>query len=262
MMTSNIISSETRSFFEKQGYLIMPGMFDEDRCQLMRAIAEEELHQKVAPLEYEVDVNYPGAPLDQRSAGAKTVRRVLQAVSRHPEILAAAADLAMCAVIKSLFKSENGLMLSQNHHNCIMTKDPSFSSDTLWHQDIRYWSFLEDNLISAWIALEPEHGFNGALKVLPGSHLKNFSLNSFDADLFFRTDFKENEKLLLDELQVTLNPGDVLLFHSRLLHSANRNRSDETKLSLVFTYYDKANAPNEGTRSDRLPPIEVHSGKA
>ena len=260
-MTSNTISSEKQAFFEKQGYLIMPDVFDEDRCQLMRAIAEEELHQKAGSLEYEVDVNYPGAPLDQRSAGAKTVRRLLRAVSRHPEILAAAADSAMCAVIKSLFKSENGLMLSQNHHNCIMTKDPSFSSDTLWHQDMRYWSFLEDNLISAWIALGPEYGFNGALRLLPGSHLKNFSLNSFDPDLFFRTDLKENKKLLLGELQVTLDPGDVLLFHSRLLHSANRNRSHETKLSLVFTYYDKTNAPNEGTRSDRLPPIEVYSGK-
>ena len=99
-MTSNTISSEKQAFFEKQGYLIMPDVFDEDRCQLMRAIAEEELHQKAGSLEYEVDVNYPGAPLDQRSAGAKTVRRLLRAVSRHPEILAAAADSAMCAVIR------------------------------------------------------------------------------------------------------------------------------------------------------------------
>ena len=67
-MTSNIISSEKQAFFEKQGYLIMPSMFDEDRCQLMRAIAENELHLKVPPLEYEVDVNYPGSPPDQRSA--------------------------------------------------------------------------------------------------------------------------------------------------------------------------------------------------
>ena len=88
-------------------------------------------------------------------------------------------------------------------------------------------------------------------------HLKNFSLDSFDSDLFFRTDLVENDMLLRGELQVTLNRGDVFLFHSGLLHSANRNRSEETKLSLVFTYYDKANFPREGSRSDKLPPIEV-----
>ena len=256
-MTSNIISSEKLAFFEKQGYLIMPSMFDEDRCQLMRAIAEEELHQKAPPLEYEVDVNYPGAPINQGSAGARTARRILQAVSRHPQVLAVATDSKMCRVIKALLKSENGLMLSQNHHNCIMTKDYRFSSDTLWHQDIRYWSFLQDNLISAWIALGPEHGFNGGLKVLPGSHLKTYSLDCFDTDLFFRTDLEKNEKILRGELQVSLNPGDVFLFHSRLLHSANRNRSNETKLSFVFTYHDKANAPLEGSRSAKLPSIEV-----
>ena len=259
-MTGKIISSEKRVFFEKQGYLIMPSMFDAGVCRMLRAFAIEELEKMVPPLEYELDVKYPGAPNDRRSLGAKTVRRILQATSRDPKILAVASDPLLCASISSLFKSKNGLMLSQNHHNCIMTKDARYSSDTLWHQDIRYWSFSDDNLISAWIALGPEFEKNGGLKVLPGSHLREFSSSAFDPDLFFRTDFDGNKEFLRGELQITLNPGDVFLFHSKLLHSANRNRSDETKLSLVFTYYDESNSPNKGSRSDKLPPIQVFSG--
>ena len=256
-MTGKIISGENRAFFEKQGYLIMPSMFDMGLCRVLRAFAIEELEKMAPPLEYELDLNYPGAPNDRRSLGAKTVRRILQAASRNPKILAVAKDTELCAAIGSLFKAQNGLMLSQNHHNCIMTKDARFSSDTLWHQDIRYWSFSDDNLISAWIALGPEFANNGGLKVLPGSHLTEFSPSSFDSDLFFRTDSKENKEFLRGELQITLNAGDVFLFHSRLLHAANRNRSDETKLSLVFTYYDESNSPQKGTRSDYLPPIQV-----
>ena len=57
-------------------------------------------------------------------------------------------------------------MLSQCHHNCVMTKHPGCSA-TLWHQDIRYWSFDRPELISAWFALDQEEAVNGALRVIP-----------------------------------------------------------------------------------------------
>ena len=37
-----------------------------------------------------------------------------------------------------------------------MTKAKTYSSATLWHQDNRYWSFEEENLISVWLALGDE----------------------------------------------------------------------------------------------------------
>ena len=55
-MTGKIISTENRAFFEKQGYLIMPRMFDEGLCHRLRAFAFEELKKMAPPLEYELDV--------------------------------------------------------------------------------------------------------------------------------------------------------------------------------------------------------------
>ena len=60
--------------------------------------------------------------------------------------------------------------MSQAHHNCVMTKNPGYSSETHWHQDIRYWSFQQPELVSVWTALGREHKGNGCLRVLPGSH--------------------------------------------------------------------------------------------
>ena len=42
-----------------------------------------------------------------------------------------------------------------------------------------------------------------------------------------------------------------------LLHSASRNRSDETKYSAVFTYCDKDKRPIADTRSSALPLIAL-----
>ncbi|NNJ26974.1 hypothetical protein LzC2_30710 [Planctomycetes bacterium LzC2] len=56
------------------------------------------------------------------------------------------------------------------HHNCVMTKQPRFSSDTGWHQDVRYWSFARPDLVNLWIALGDETPENGCLRVIPGTH--------------------------------------------------------------------------------------------
>ena len=69
-----------------------------------------------------------------------------------------------------------------------MTKHPGFSSATLWHQDVRYWSFQRPELISVWFALGDETAENGALRVIPGTHLLDVQAQRLDAELFLRPD--------------------------------------------------------------------------
>ena len=251
------LSREDLLHFRQMGYLVLPRMLDNIRCDELLSFSRQQLEALTPPLEYEVDVRYPGSPIGQSGEGSKTVRRLLEAASRDPSLKNLGLDSPISAVIRELFGSEDETLMSQCHHNCIMTKDPGFSSDTLWHQDNRYWSFEEENLISAWIALGPENSGNGGLKVIPGSHGLDFESECFDKDLFFRTDLIKNKTLLKNCKQVELGKGDVLFFHSRLLHAADRNRSDETKVSLVFTYHLENNLPIKGSRSDGLPSLRV-----
>ena len=148
-------------------------------------------------------------------------------------------------------------MLSQCHHNCVMTKFPTYSSSTDWHQDIRYWHYDLPELISVWIALDREDELNGALRLIPGSHKMEFERGELDKDLFFRKDKPSNQSLIEKQISVDLDPGDLLFFHCRLLHSAGPNLSSEVKLSPVFTFHKKSNLPIEGTRSSRFPSIPL-----
>jgi len=149
------------------------------------------------------------------------------------------------------------LLLSQNHHNCVMTKHPGFSSQTSWHQDIRYWRFDRPELVSTWIALGAENVANGALLLIPGSHKLNIDPGRFDAALFLRTDLEENAALLSTAVAVELEAGDVLFFHSRTLHAAGQNDSETVKRSIVFTYHTTDNQPIPQTRSAVFEDIEV-----
>jgi phytanoyl-CoA hydroxylase len=138
-----------------------------------------------------------------------------------------------------------------------MTKYPDFSSVTMWHQDVRYWSFQRPELISLWLALGEERAENGALQVIPGSHRLPYPTGLLDEDLFLRTDLPDSQALIDQAITVELNRGDVLFFHCRTFHAARKNQTDHVKLSGVFTYHDQGNRPMPGTKSAQYASIPL-----
>lgn len=242
------IGENERESFNKNGFLVLRFFAQPN---LLKALQEQALKDAAAPtppLEYEADVGYPGAPSQEDARGAKTVRRQLGAYARNAMYKQWATQPAMVQAVQTLFNDEH-IFLTQAHHNCLMTKSPAFSSDTGWHQDIRYWSFRNPNLITAWLALGEEDARNGGLKVIPGSHTAPLTKDQFDEKLFFSAENPNNKGLIDQAIEINLAPGDVLFFHSKLLHCASRNHTDTPKMALVFTYRDSQNEAIAGSRS-------------
>ena len=241
--------------FARDGFVIARGLVPNAMCESMKALARRDLAAQAQPLEYEAQVRYPGAPTSIDAPGGHTVRRLMRACARDPLY----RDWATSAQLASRLHQVIGpsLELSQAHHNCIMTKNPAFSSATGWHQDIRYWSFEKPELVSVWLALGPEHEENGCLWLVPGSHKMDFGRERYDQDLFFRTDLSENQHVLQAKVTTELDEGDVLFFHCRLLHAAGRNRTSLTKFAAVFTYHAADNRPLPGTRSESFQEIAL-----
>ena len=243
------------SVFGRDGYRVVKGLADADFCGRVRARVEAALEPLLGPAEFEADVGYPGAPAGLESAGGRTPRRLLLAAARFPGLRNWATSARMRAELAAFLEGDP--VLSQCHHNCVMTKYPGYSSATLWHQDIRYWSFDRPELVSVWLALGGETRRNGALKIIPGSHRLELDRGRFDRDLFLRPGLAENKALIRQARDVVLEAGDVLFFHCRAIHAAGKNLSDEVKLSCVFTYHGADNRPIPGTRSDRYPGLNL-----
>lgn len=239
--------------FRRDGFVIVRGLVGRTHCAEIKKLAQDHLVRAVPPVEYEADVRYPGSPVSHAGPGGRTVRRLLQATARDALFRAWALSPAIGSRLSRLLDAQP--LLSQAHHNCVMTKDPRYSSRTGWHQDIRYWSFAKPELISVWLALGEETEENGCLQLVPGSHTRDFRRDQFDERLFFRTDMEENRTFTERAVRAELAPGDVLFFHCRLLHAAGWNRTAETKLSAVFTYHASDNQALPGTRSASLPSL-------
>ena len=237
------------SAFDRDGFLVVKGLADEALCDAVRSSVSTALQPLLGPAEFEADVGYPGAPTAIGARGGRTPRRLLQAASRFRTLRDWATGREVRHELAALLGGDP--VLSQCHHNCVMTKYPGYSSATLWHQDIRYWSFDRPELVSVWLALGDETARNGALKLIPGSHRLELDRGRFDRDLFLRPGLPENKELIHRAQDMVLRAGDVLFFHCRAIHAAGKNRSERVKLSCVFTYHEAGNRPIPGTRSDR-----------
>ena len=247
--------AELAAAIDDQGFAIARRVVDRQLVAGIREVALRDRDRRIGPFELEASLQYPGAPQPDGQGGG-TIRRLLMAQTRSPLLTQWIADPLVVAVLAAHYGRP--LVCPLAHHNCLMTKEPSFSSETGWHQDVRYWSFAQPELCSVWLPLGPERAENGALRLVPGSHRETFAADRFDEAKFFRTDLEQNATRLRDQVTAELDEGDVLFFHARMLHAAGRNTTQTPKLAAVFTYRPFDNPPQPGTRSVSQPELLIH----
>ena len=68
--------------FRRDGVVALKRVVAAERCTSLLAHLKEELDPLVGPVEFEVDVGYPGAPTDRSQPGGETPRRLLHAYTR------------------------------------------------------------------------------------------------------------------------------------------------------------------------------------
>ena len=242
--------------FFNHGFVVIRHWLTGQTLTELQLEVDRQVKLKQEPYELESEVGYPGAPLSALAIGGQTTRRLLQAYDRDFIFQKIATSAAMNMVMQQLLKSEQ-VSLSRNHHNCIMTKSPEFSSHTGWHQDYRYWQFQRSNLVSAWIALGDEHKNNGGMQLIPGSHNMHFTSDQFDQQQFFISSGHAQQSIIEQATSIELKAGDALFFHANTLHCAGKNHSQHTKYALVFTYHEQDNEPIAGSKSAKVSSINL-----
>ncbi len=255
-MSAPLLSPAEIASFKEHGFLVVRRLADDAMRENILRAAKDHLARAVEPIEYEADTNYPGAPTARDAVGGQTARRLLQVFARDEAFRAWALNPAITSRVKTLLGSEH-IALTQAHHNSLMSKQPTYSSVTRWHRDIRYWNFENSDLISVWLALGRETPENGSLGFLPGSHKLDLGVDRFENRTFLRTDLPENQALIESASYPELESGDVVFFHAMTFHAAGWNRTEATKYSLVYGYHRQDNLPIPGTRSAATASVKI-----
>lgn len=247
--------------FHTDGFIVLRNFLDEKKCDEILEVAKTHLEEKVEPIEtetgyderskeYRTDVTDYTSKSDDQSM---VVRRLRQVYDRDILFKEWMEDKSIRPILQQILN--DNVVLTTAHHNSIMTKMPQISSGTGWHQDRRYWSYSDDNLVSVWLALDDETDQNGVLEFIPGSHKMHFKAEQFDEKEYFSTNYTPNKKIIATKVSTDLKKGDVVIFHSLLLHRANKNSTDKAKISFVYTVKGEKTEANSGTRSSGFPEI-------
>lgn len=244
--------SALRLRFQTDGVVVLRGFMSLSRVSEIRDLAMAAVDARIPPFELEADLGYPGAPSACHLEGGGTIRRLRNMAARHPAFRRWAGEPTLLALISHLLDTPQ-LTLTQVHHNSLMSKQPSFSSDTRWHRDLRYWRFTRPELVSAWLALGDENIDNGGLGFIPGSHKVDFPEEAFDQKEFLMAEHPAAAPWVARAVFPSLAAGDVVLFDARTFHAGSRNRTALTKYALVYSYHASSNEPLAGSHSASHP---------
>ena len=256
-----MLTQDELESFETNGFLILRNFLDKESCEAILDVAKAHLKHKIEPIESEGDYGlksqeYRTDVVDYNSIEDRkmlTTRRLRQVYSRDILFKNWMENKKIRPILQQLLKDD--VVITTAHHNSIMTKLPNTSTETAWHQDRRYWSYSDNNLISIWLALGDENFDNGVLEFIPKSHNMKFTEEQFGDKEYFKEDNPKNMSLIETAQSSNLEAGDVVLFHCKLLHRANKNSTQKPKISFVYTVKGAKTEALKGSRSTQYPEI-------
>jgi non-haem Fe2+, alpha-ketoglutarate-dependent halogenase len=121
----------------------------------------------------------------------------------------------------------------------VFWKPPRDFGYVSWHQDAVYSGWHLTPTTSAWIALTPSHRANGCMRVIPGSHKKGLLNHANVLDVSNLLIRGEQVRMDVDEsraVDVVLQPGEMSLHQSTIVHGSNPNTSAEPRIGFIVRF--------------------------
>jgi ectoine hydroxylase len=247
-MASGPLTGEQVSEYHDKGYTLARGMFDEEEIGLLRRAAKEDR---------ELDAHSFG-----RDDGEGKIARL--SLWNHP----GDTLYGMFARCESIVRSAEKLLGGEvyHYHSKMIMKDAKVGGAWTWHQDYGYWyqnGVLFPLLCSASIAVDRATRENGCLQVVQGSH----AIGRIDHVLTGEQAGADWERVqaILERLPLVyaeMEAGDVLFFHSNLLHRSEGNASEHPRWSMICCYNAARNDPYKDSHHPRYTPLHVVSDSA
>ncbi len=236
------LTSQQLQQYRDEGFLLLKGLFDPEEIDLLRRSAKED------------------KALDDHAFGRNdgeggTVRLSLWNQPGEGIYGAFARCHRMADTADQLLGDE-----AYHYHSKMIMKDARVGGAWAWHQDYGYWygnGVLTPNLTSAFIAVDPATRQNGCLQVIRGSHHCGRIQHQLTGEQAGADPERVAEILKRFELvYVEMDPGDVLFFHSNLLHRSDQNKSEHPRWSMICCYNARSNDPYKESHHPRYTPLD------
>ena len=244
-MSRESISAAQKAQYDKDGYLIVKSFLLKDEVDLLYSLASG-------------DNTLSNNAMDLNDQTGKRTKLTLWFTPGDDTFGLYTRSESLINAVSSLL-GEGEVC---HFHSKLMQKEPKVGGAWEVHQDYGYWyknGFLfPDAMISVMLALTKATKDNGCLQVLKGSHKlgrleHNFAGEQQGAD----QPFVDEAMKIFERVYVELEPGDLLFFHSNLLHMSEANLSDKPRWSLISCYNLSYNKPFREKNTSCYTPVSA-----
>jgi ectoine hydroxylase-related dioxygenase (phytanoyl-CoA dioxygenase family) len=264
-MADTHLNDEQRAQFEREGYLVIPAVFDGGEVARMQREADRILELLINS---SLALGRVSGRLDwlERENGLPTVRKV-QPINDLSEVFAQVADDArLLDPMRDIMGDEPVLMEEKLNYKQPLSQAiegiefPARTDDSFpIHNDWAYYKAQNypQEIVSSAISLDECTPENGPLRVWPGTH-KQHREHAPDA----RGSLEVLPHLIDSEggQDVLAPPGSVMFFHALLAHNSRPNQTDEPRRLMIYSHYparyDLGHDVRNGPVRERERPFE------
>src|SRR5215813_8208231 len=207
------------STFKRDGFVVVPGLFDEGEMERISAWTDELQSLPEVPgrqmMYFEPSLLHPG-------------ERVLQRIENFCPFHAGFAGLcdgeSLRGTVSRLFGES--AVLFKDKINFKLPGGHGFKP----HQDQQAgWSVYADLFITAMVSLDPTTADNGCLELCAGQHTRGLLGSEW-------TPLTDDDMRRLGGRPVPTRPGDAVFFDSYTPHASGPNLTSERRRVLYITY--------------------------
>jgi phytanoyl-CoA hydroxylase len=221
-----VITTAELDAYRENGYIVVENVVDTTMRDALKVVIAD-LVGKAKGLTAHNDV-YDLEP--SHSPGNPRVRRIKKPTRVHSLFDQVIKSPHMVTILQALLANAHVRL----HGSKLNMKDPQYGSPVEWHQDWAFYPHTNDDLLAVGVMLEDIDEENGALLVLPGTHLGPVYNHHVDGRFCGAIDPSSCGLDFSKAVSCPGKAGSCSFHHVRLVHGSGENRSQRPRPLLLY----------------------------
>jgi 2-aminoethylphosphonate dioxygenase len=240
------LSPEERMRWESDGFVVRRGLLDqaeldelsdacEELCAQLVEYSDERRKETVSQYYVFEPDSLHNIILKWEPGDKRVLQGVEPAAHLHPTIMEYGHHPSMTEPCRELIGAPDVMLFTEK----LNVKRAGVGGGYALHHDFPYWNGTAQDvlgLVTVLLALDAADAANGALEVLPGSHLMRDPPYKTDGQEFERAEMDPKRLDTTHMIPVELEAGDAVFFGPFLIHRSGENTSPRHRRAMLYTY--------------------------
>ncbi|MDA0321558.1 MAG: phytanoyl-CoA dioxygenase family protein [Verrucomicrobia bacterium] len=221
-------TQEQLNDFHRDGYVRLGRVLSDDELETLRENYDLEMDRARETNAYRNLSIDDGTDSDAKQAAPRRMLQITQMCERNIHFRRLLYNKAILEYVTDLIGPNIQLF-----HDQALFKPAKDGGAVFWHQDNAYWKCRPANLVSCWTTLDDVDVNNGAMQVIPGSHLSPVVHEQSDQTnaLLDLQGVDESKAVAID-----LPAGGCMFHHCQTLHYTAPNSTERQRRAFIMHF--------------------------